>query len=152
MLFLLGLEPGITDAGEKRTIGAVEEVALPTARLTLRARVDTGAALSSVDAREVRVVGEGAARSVRFTLVGDDGAQATLERPLRGWRRITNADGQSERRALVILDVCVAGLQLPLEVTLNDRSRLEHHVLLGRNLLEGRFGGDVARRCTHPPH
>src|SRR3990172_6834104 len=91
MLLLLGLEPGITDAGQKRTIGAVEEVALPAVRLTLRARVDTGAALSSVGAR-----------------------------------------GR-------------------LEVRLTARSRLEHPVLLGRNLLEGRFVVDVARRYTSPP-
>jgi hypothetical protein len=36
-------------------------------------------------------------------------------------------------------------------VTLNDRTGLEHRVLLGRRLLEGRFVVDVARRFTTAP-
>lgn len=152
---LLGLtwEPSRTAgaADEKRMIGGVEEVLLLPWGLTVRARVDTGAAISSVDARAIEVRGEEGARTVHFTLVGDDERQLPVTLPLAGHRLVRTPGGQSRRRPVVLIEICVAGVRTMTEVTLNDRSRLRHRVLLGRNLLEGRFVVDVARALTAPP-
>lgn len=136
---------------KKRTIGAVEEVLVIPPGITLKARVDTGAAISSLDARDVVVRRRGIARIVRFTLVGDGGQRYSLELPVAERVVIASADGGRERRPAVRMDVCVGGLRAPIEVTLNDRAGVEYRMLLGRNLLEGRFVVDVARAFTSPP-
>jgi hypothetical protein len=133
-----------------RVLGAIEEVVLVPPGLRLRARVDTGATLSSVDAQAISIRGEGLARRVRFELTGEDGRRIAVERPLLAVARVVNADGQSEKRPIVQLDICIAGARFPTEVTLNDRTGLEHRVLLGRKFLAGRFVVDVAKRFTAP--
>jgi len=85
-LLLLGLGTAVTGAAERGTIGAVEKVGRLVARLTLRAWVDTGATLSSADARDTHVVEVGGVQPVRFVLVGDEGKRIPLELEPRDWR------------------------------------------------------------------
>jgi len=139
------------DDHDKATIGAVERVAIPSANITLLARVDTGAASSSLDARDVRIRGPRGARTVRFTLVGGDGRRIVLELPLAGYRSVSTSDSRSERRPVVRLEICVAGQQFEADLTLNDRSHMEHRMLLGRQALAGRFVVDVDRSHAAPP-
>jgi len=59
-LFILApiflFDPGIAAAEEKMVLGGVEDVILLPWRVKLPARVDTGAAKSSLDAREIKVL------------------------------------------------------------------------------------------------
>jgi hypothetical protein len=150
-LSVLGLAPGHAAIPPSRVLGAVEEVVVVPPGLRLRARVDTGATLSSIDAQVLAITGAGRQRRVRFDLIGEDGRHVTVERPLVAVAEVVNGDGQSRTRPIVLLDICVGGARIPTEVTLNDRRGLEHRVLLGRRLLQGRFVVDVARRFTSPP-
>ena len=52
---ILLLPSGKGDAGEKITIGDVEDVVLMPWGVRLPARIDTGAATSSLDARDLKV-------------------------------------------------------------------------------------------------
>lgn len=133
-------------ASEKKTIGEVEELILLPWGVTIAARIDTGAATSSLDVCEVNVKG----KLVEFTLPDRcGGAKYTL--PLRGWKQVKSASGLS-RRPVVKVEICIADKVLQTKVTLTDRSFLEYPFLLGRNtLLEGRFIVDVGLAKTIPP-
>jgi len=133
---------------EKPVIGGVEEVVLLPWRLPVRARVDTGAATSSVDARDIQVRGPRRSRTVRFLLMGDRGQQVPVELPLLEVRRVITGGGREVSRPVVRMEVCFAGVREAIEVTLNDRRRVDYRVLIGRNLLEGRFLVDVDRSLT----
>ena len=139
------------DDHDKATIGAVEWVGIPAAGITLLARVDTGAASSSLDARDIRVRGPRGAQTVRFALLRDDGRRVVLELPLAEYRSVSTSDSRSERRPVVRLAICVAGQQFEADLTLNDRSHMEHRMLLGRQALAGRFLVDVDRSHVAPP-
>jgi hypothetical protein len=76
---------------------------------------------------------------VRFVLGGDGERRVALELPLAGYRRVATADGGPEKRPLVELELCLAGQRIRAEFTLNDRSRMEYPLLVGRNVLAGRF-------------
>ncbi len=132
-------------------IGSVEEAILLPWGLRARARIDTGAAVSSVDARSVRVRTVKGKKVVQFVLACDKGQQSALELPLAGYRRVATSDSASERRPLVELEVCIAGRRVQAEFTLNDRSRMEYHLLIGRNILAGRFLVDAALQHTAAP-
>lgn len=146
---------GRTAEGDKPVIGAVEEVLLLPWEIRLRARVDTGAAISSIDARGIQIRRTRGGRSVRFSLVSDTGGRITLQLPLAGYEVLKSPDAPRERRPLVEMDVCVAGSRVPLRFTLNDRSGMQYRVLLGRNMLADRFLVDAGRtftsRATCPP-
>lgn len=133
-------------ASEKTTIGEVEDLILLPWGVTIGARIDTGAATSSLDVCEVNVKG----KLVEFTLPDRcGGAKYTL--PLRGWKQVKSASGLS-RRPVVKIEICIAGQKIPTEVTLTDRSFLEYPFLLGRNTLrEGKFIVDVDLAKTIPP-
>jgi len=132
-------------------IGAVEEVVLLPWGVRMRSRVDTGAAVSSLDARTIRVRTVRRQKAVRFVLVGDDDQRVALDLPVSGYRRISTVDGGIEKRPMVEMEICIAGQRLRAEFTLNDRSRMEYRMLVGRNILAGRFLVDVAEQDLVPP-
>ncbi|MFA7383293.1 MAG: RimK/LysX family protein [Desulfurivibrionaceae bacterium] len=133
-------------ASEKTTIGEVEDLILLPWGVTIAARIDTGAATSSLDVCEVNVKD----KLVEFTLPDRcGGAKYTL--PLRGWKEVKSASGLS-RRPVVKIGICIAGKKIPTKVTLTDRSFLEYPFLLGRNTLRaGKFIVDVGLAKTFPP-
>jgi len=135
---------------EKTLIGAVEEIIILPPGFAVMARVDTGAAMSSLDARDVKVRGPGGARRVHFTLVADGGQGAALELPLIKYHSVATPDSRAERRPTVRLEICLAGMRFPVEFNLNDRSQMEYRALLGRNVLAGRFVVDVEREHLAP--
>lgn len=150
-LVVAGLPTVWAEATDKPVLGAVEEVVLLPWGIAVRARVDTGAATSSMDARNIELRGRRRNRTVAFTLVGDEDRRLRLELPLVENRRIVTGGGREVRRPVVRMDLCVAGFRGTVDVTLNDRALVDYRMLLGRNVLEGRFLVDVAQTLTSRP-
>lgn len=134
--------PGGTDV-----VGAVEDVTLVAWGVTGPARVDTGAASSSLDARDLRRVG---ADEVEFTLPDRLGGRRVRCRSV-AWQTVRSSDGDTERRPVVELTVALGARRFATRFTLNDRSRMDYPMLIGRNTLEGRFLVDVTRGRAEPP-
>lgn len=110
------------------------------------ARVDTGAATCSIHARQITREGD----RVRFTIYSDDRKTAyPMTADIMETTLITTGEGSEER---VKVQLCFRiGDRPPIRaaVTLNDRSQLQHGLLLGRNVLEGYWvdinrGADLA--------
>jgi hypothetical protein len=142
--------PGPALAADKPTLGPTAEVILLPWGIRARARVDTGAATSSLDARVISITGRKGARTVRFKMMGDAGA-VVVELPVADIHRVRTSDaGRPERRPTVELEICVAGRRFTVETNLNDRSQMEYRMLLGRNALEGRFVVDVEQAAATP--
>jgi hypothetical protein len=136
-LFLTG--SGVVSAAEKITIGEVEDVILLPWGLKLPARIDTGASITSLDARDLKVTGN----EVQFRLPKKYG-DVLLRLPIKEWREIRNADSR-EKRPVVEMTFCVGPKKVRAEVSLNDRSTVRYPLVLGRNVLRDNFVVD----CTH---
>jgi len=134
------------DPGEKVVVGAIEEVTLVAWGITVPARVDTGAASSSLDARELAKVGHD---EVEFTLPDRLGGRRVRCRRT-GLQTVRSSDGDAERRPVVELEIALGTRRLWTKFTLNDRSRMDYPMLIGRNTLEGRFLVDVTRGKPEP--
>ena len=142
--FLLFI-PEMMGAEEKITIGGVEDVILLPWKLRLPARIDTGAAKSSLDARELKVQGD----MVEFKLPQKYGG-LQIRLPIIEWRHVRTQEGL-ERRPVVELDICLGTSRIRTMVNLNDRSMVKYPLILGRNFLKENFVVDVQRRRTTKP-
>jgi hypothetical protein len=108
----------------KRVVGAVEEVVLrsPNGERKVLARIDTGAKLSSLDAKIAEELGL---------------TDATRTQKIR------SSHGRSER-PVVNVKVVVGGVEHLSEFTVIDRSHMKYQVLIGRNVLENGFLVDAS--------
>jgi len=137
---------GTAGAEEKAIIGTVEDVILLPWGVRLPARVDTGAAKSSLDAREMRVQDD----MVEFKLPEKYGG-LQLRLPIVEWRHIRTPEGP-ERRPIVELEICLGSQRIRTLVNLTDRSMVKYPLILGRNFLKENFIVDVKRRRTAQPN
>jgi hypothetical protein len=139
------LPVGEASAGEKMTIGEVEEVVLMPWGVRLPARIDTGAATSSLDARELNVKDNLA----EFRLPKKYGG-LQLRLPVIGWQKIRSADFR-ERRPVVEITFCMGPKLIRAQVTLNNRSTVSYPLIIGRNVLKDKFVVDCMHSNCLPP-
>jgi hypothetical protein len=129
----------------KTVIGAVEEVVLFPWGVKLPARIDTGAGMSSLDVREMKVKNKVA----QFRLPEKYG-NILISLPVVGLCNIRSADSR-ERRPVVEIELCVGSKRMRVQVNLNDRSHLEYPLIVGRNVLNQGFIVDCAKERLSPP-
>lgn len=130
---------------KKITIGCVEEIILMPLGVKLPARVDTGAAISSLDARNIVIKGN----TVEFRLPGKYGGHE-LSLPVVRWMSVRSSMA-GERRPVVALEFCLGGKMVRAQVNLMDRSRVKYPFLVGRNALEKDFVVDCTKERSTTP-
>ena len=121
------------------TVGAVEEVVLTPWGVTFSARIDTGADLSSLDARDLVVRNDVA----EFKL-GRRWGSRRIQLPIVEWRQIQTASG-TEKRPVVEVLICLGSRLFRTPVTLKDRSQMLYPFLVGRTALSGKFLVDTSQ-------
>ncbi len=137
--------PGSGYASEKITVGEVEEVIILPWRIKVPARIDTGAATSCLDARNVRVKG----KIVEFSLPKKYGG-TEFRLPIVEWQKVRGADFK-EKRPVVEVNLCVGKKLIRANVALNDRSTVKYPLILGRNVLRENFVVDCTKSNCLPP-
>jgi hypothetical protein len=145
VIFLIG--PGITPAETKGKIslGAVENVVLLPWGVTMPARIDTGAATSSLDARNIAIKGD----AVEFNLPPQYGGRK-IRLPLLKVKTVKSAEAK-DRRPVVMVEFCIGSKRILTRVNLNDRSNVKYPILIGRNTLMHDFVIDCGTSyCTQP--
>jgi hypothetical protein len=143
ILPLLPLEEGSAEG--KMTIGEVEEVILMPWGVRLPARIDTGAATSSLDAREL-IVKDNMAEFRLPKMYG--GLRLNLD--VIGWQKIRSAEFR-ERRPVVEITFCIGPRLVRAQVTLNNRTTVTYPLIIGRNILKDRFVVDCMKSNCLPP-
>jgi hypothetical protein len=134
----------------KAVLGATADVVELQSGLTLKARVDTGASISSLHCKQIEITDpaeepeENSGKKVRFLLEGPDGKSHWLESTILGFAGVRNASGTSGRYR-VRLRLSCRGIEKGTLVSLNDRSEMQYPLLLGRDFLSDDFIVDVSR-------
>ena len=136
-------------------IGAVEYVDLDDAGLIVKARIDTGAGLTSINAEivEIRPPADGKPERVVFRVVDKQATKKTLVRDVVEWVNIKKKGGTGFiKRPVVRLDFCLGGKRIEAKANLADREDFLYPVLIGRNVLvTGNFLVDPKRTFMHDP-
>lgn len=138
-------------AGEKLTVGYVENVQIFPGGLSLQAKIDSGADHSSVNAKAVEKFVRDGSDWVRFSLTNDLGRTIVVERPVLRTARIRRHGGLIEERDVLLLGICLGNIFKQIEVNIVDRSGLAYPVLIGRSYLKGAFLVDPGARFMHEP-
>lgn len=154
--------PGAALADDQiHILGWLEKAHITSGDIRMDAKLDTGAKTSAIHAEilsrddlsenellemraedeeeeveeEVAEDADGRRRTVVFRLVNDDGEERILEREVVRTVRIKRRGGGVERRPVVDLEVCIAGIPVSGEVSLADRTTFNYELLVGREML-----------------
>jgi hypothetical protein len=142
---------------ERVVIGRVENVVLDDVDMKLKARIDTGAGVSSMNAKILKIIKPdqpGGKERVRFELMRANGSTKTVERTIVEWANIKSkgAEGGHAKRPVVMMDFCLGGRRIEGRINLADRRTLLYPVLIGRNILKaGDFLIDPERKFMERP-
>lgn len=137
--------PGTVNAKEKIPIGLLEDVILLPWGVRLPARIDTGAATSSLDARDLKIEDNMA----KFRLPEKYGG-LQLRLPIIDWRHVRSAEAR-ERRPVVEMEFCIGPKRIRIKVNLNDRSMVKYPLIIGRSALKENFVVDCMKSNCLPP-
>jgi ribosomal protein S6--L-glutamate ligase len=134
---------------EPIVIGWTELVDLPDWKIRrLRAKIDTGARTSALHVERIQELAGG---RVRFDVVlhrekRDRRVHVTTRIVKRG--RVRSSNGETETRYFVRTRMRLGPVERDVEVSLVDRGKMIHRMLLGRTALSGPFLVDVDRRMV----
>lgn len=127
----------------KKVIGRVEPIDISTIHVDgIHARIDTGAKTSSIWASGVELE-DGRLQVVFFGEASEhyDGAKHEFETFER--RMVASSNGHVQERYAVQLSIRIGERRVRALFTLADRSTQVYPVLIGRNVLHGKFVVDV---------
>ncbi len=102
-------------------------------------KLDTGADVSSMNALDIKQYNQDGVDMVSFTYKNDKGDEQKFERRLVDTMTIRGKDGEEDNiRPVVMMDVQLGDIRETVRVNLQDRSRFEYSMILGKNFL--RYG------------
>ncbi len=144
-------------AGQPAILGETAVITEVNSGVEFTARVDTGAAVSSIHVEPEDVVienesakpGDNIAKRVLLKLENDEGEKAWVETRIEDYVEVRNAE-RAEHRYRVKLPLQCGEVQKYAMVNLNDRSSMSFRLLLGRDFLRDDFVVDVARTGPQP--
>ena len=135
----------------KEIVGRLEMARICPEGIELRGKMDTGAKNSSLHAPEIVEFTKEGKPWVRFKVTNRAGEHASIERKVVRIATIKQHGGESLRRPVICLGLCVGKVCREVEVNLEDRSRFLFPLLIGRSFMEGRILIDPALKNTVKP-
>lgn len=136
----------------KEIVGWIENVQLLPGHFELKAKIDTGAKISSVSCECHNYFERDGARWVRFSIITREGETFTLEREIIRTARVKRHYGDVQERPVVKLGICLGGIYREDEVNIIDRSGLKYPMLIGRNFMGEHYLVDPSAQYLNPPH
>ncbi len=133
---------------KKKELGWQELVDLPDLKIKkIKAKVDTGANLATLHARNLRVRKKEGVKFIYFDIPPLPGKKKNRVRKgeLLGYRRIKSSDGVIEKRPYIKTTMKLDGILKKIEITLTDRTTMDFHMLIGRKALGKRWLVDPSK-------
>lgn len=133
---------------DKFVIGEIEKVLVDPPQQSFMARIDTGAASTSIHASNIVSFERDGSDWVRFQIDHPSvKAPIAIERPLARTVLVKQANSEtSERRLVVKMTVTLGSMTEQIDVSLSERSAMTYPVLIGRNFLRNLAIVDVSQR------
>jgi hypothetical protein len=155
IFYLAGLLLSISPchAHAEQVAGWLEWARLENYDIKFKAKLDTGAKHSSINAEDLKVIVKAGKRYARFTVANKSGDSVTIEKPIIRMATIKRHYDKFQERPVIMLKICIGGFYKEAEVNLVDRSGLNYQFLIGRSYLAGDLHVDsgsiflLSRRC-----
>ncbi|MEX2517296.1 MAG: ATP-dependent zinc protease [Gammaproteobacteria bacterium] len=130
--------------------GWKEKVRVYPSEMLFRAKLDSGAKTSSINATSIKEIKRDGDDWVRFTINNLDGDEDTLELEVERFVKIKQHEGPSDRRPVVRMGICLGTLYKEVEVNLVDRSKFITGMLIGRAFMEKDVLIDPSTTYSYP--
>ena len=156
ILTLLCCSAGLANDVDKETYGWVEFSKIQPWGIKVKAKLDSGALTSSMQAEDIEEFERGDENWVRFTLEVEDEASGEVvskivEKPLyRDFNAI--GAGGTDHREVVLMKICMGNAIYEEQFSLEDRDNMIYPVLLGRRTIQALGNIDVTRTFVNDPH
>ncbi len=136
-------------------LGRVEYGTIREVSLVLKARLDTGAGVSSIHAADIKIVKnkKTGRKYAKFKITNESGKKKTLKKQIIKWMKIKHKhqDGYT-KRPVVRLKICIGDRTVEGRVNIADRSNFIYPLLIGRNILkQGPFLVDARKKFNGKP-
>lgn len=139
-------------SGDKLVLGAQEWVWFEGISSSFRARIDTGAETSSLNAVDIQEFERDGNTWVRFNLShsGNGEDKEIVEVPVERWVKIRQSSAEgTDRRPVIKTWIRLGNLHEKAEFTLADRTQMEFPILLGREFFKDIAVVDVSQTYIH---
>lgn len=145
---LTGIQHAQTSGTDKHIVGWIEHVTLLPENMKIKAKLDTGARNSSLNAVNIVEFKRGAEAFVRFDLTNWKGRTETIETRVVRIAKIKQHNSRPERRPVIRSRICLGSVSKEVEINLVNRSNFNYQILVGRSFLKGHFAVDPASTFT----
>ncbi|HSN82175.1 MAG TPA: RimK/LysX family protein [Polyangiales bacterium] len=133
--------------GGQSIYGWTEYAHLYPKGLRLKAKLDTGANTSSLNALNMEKFERDGEPWIKFEVIDPSGDERIrFERPISREVHIKDLDGGSDSRPVVRMELCIGRTYREVEFSLVDRSHFDYQVLVGRNFLADAVLVDAGKR------
>ena len=135
----------------KQLVGWLEKVRIYPGNLDIRAKLDTGAKYSSLNASHLAEFMRNGEQWIRFKVTSRYGKTVTFERKVQRVVKIKRHGARPQIRFAIRLGICLGGSYEDAEVNLVDRSDFNYQMLIGRSFLKGKVIIDPSLKYTTKP-
>jgi hypothetical protein len=133
---------------DKYVVGWIEYATLLPENLKIKAKLDTGARNSSLNAAHIVEFKRGGDMFARFELTNWKGRSETIEARVIRIAKIKQHNSEPERRPVIRIGICLGQVYREVEVNLVNRSNFNYQLLIGRSFLKGKFVVDPSKTFT----
>tara|TARA_A100001391_G_scaffold44533_1_gene25975 strand:+ start:3868 stop:4434 length:567 start_codon:yes stop_codon:yes gene_type:complete len=143
------------DQDGKKVFGWVEKTTIESWDVEMKAKLDSGALTSSMQATDIENFTKDGEDWVRFTVDVEDAdsgkkVERRYEKPLFRDLTVRGAGGKDER-PVVLMKICMGDTVYEEQFSLRDRSEMLYPVLLGRRTIQHLGLLDVTSTFQNPP-
>mgnify|MGYP000181944515 CR=1 FL=1 len=114
----------------------------------IKARIDSGAKTSSIQASKIKIFEKDLEKWVRFEVypVQENRSISVLcQAKVEDVRQVKSSQGVAEKRPVIKTKVQIADQSFEIELTLANRETMEYRMLLGREAINGRYLVDPSK-------
>ena len=134
------------DQQDLLVVGQVENVTVETLKLKFKAKIDSGALFTSINALDLKKFERDGKKWARFAVLHPETGQKTyFELPIVRAKVIKQLSGKYQERPVVLMRLKLGSVSENVEVTLSDRTGYLYQLLIGRNFMENRMMIDVGK-------
>jgi hypothetical protein len=155
VLLFLSDPPGFAaDAPLTRNLqmaGWIENISIFPGNLKIKAKLDTGARNSSLNAKHLEEFYRDGDKWVRFKLKNWKGRTENFEAKIIRTATIKQHGNESLTRPVIRLGICLGNVFKEVEVNLEDRRKFNYQMLIGRSFLKNSFAVDSSATFTVEP-
>jgi hypothetical protein len=135
----------------KQIAGWVEYAVIFPNNIKIKAKLDTGARHSSLNATHIDEFERDGAKWVRFEVINWKGLTERFEARVIRIAKIKQHGTESTMRPVIRLGICLGNVYKEVEVNLEDRSKFNYQMLIGRSYLKGSILVDASATFTVEP-